>query len=377
MAEPATVQAALNRFLCPERLSPQQAKVCRHLQACRTEAMGCLRWACTECGHTQEVFHGCRDRHCPQCQAHTTRVWAERQQKDLLPLRYYHVVFTLPHALNGWIQLHPEVLYNRLFASTWDTLRTFGEDPRRLHGQLGVTAVLHTWGQNLSQHVHLHCLIPGGALQSDGQWTMSRGHSLFPVRALSHCFRGKMVARLREAAKRGELFRVTRPGEINQVLDQLMTTEWVVYAKDCIDYTDPVVHYLARYTHRSAITNSRILALDDDSVTLRYKDYGDHGKEKHLRLDGAEFVRRYLLHVLPKGFMRIRHFGFLANRCRLAKLAQIRHALHQPPARKESEDPQPSVAVFPCPQCRTGQLRMLRPVSPMLPNHVLPEHRRS
>jgi hypothetical protein len=374
MAEPATLQHILERFLDPAPLDRQRRKVCAHLQACRTEAMGGMRLACDRCGAEQCWYHGCRDRHCPQCQSRATRQWAERQQGDILPVHYYHLVFTLPHTLNGWVALHPEVIYRLLFQATWATLKAFGQDPRRLGGELGMSAVLHTWGQNLSRHVHLHCLVPGGALDSNGTWKATKGNYLFPVKALSHHFRGRMVGLLRRAATQGELARVTRPGEIDAVLDALMATAWVVYTKNCLNHTGTVVEYLARYSHRIAISNARLLAVDDAHVTFRYQDYRDGARHKTLRLDGAEFVRRFLLHVLPQGLMRIRHFGFLANRCRHAKLARIRQALAAATAEVIVTD-RGAAPSYPCPQCQQGRLHVIAQLPPYRPPWEPPGYR--
>jgi len=361
MGEAATLQHILNRFLDAAPLDRQRRKVCGHLRACRTEAMGGTVLQCERCDFQPRLYHGCRDRHCPQCQGRATRQWAERQQGDILPVRYYHLVFTLPHSLNGWVALHPEVIYRLLFQAAWATLKTFGQDPRRLGGELGMSAVLHTWGQNLSQHVHLHCLVPGGALGSNGTWKATKGNYLFPVKALSRHFRGGMVGLLRRAATRGELARVTRVGEVDAVLDTLMATEWVVYTKNCLNHTGTVVDYLARYSHRIAITNARLLAVDDAQVTFRYKDYRDGSRHKTLSLDGTEFVRRFLLHVLPKGLMRIRHFGFLANRCRREKLACIHRALALGRVSQTAGMATADTAIpdYPCPQCREGRLRVI------------------
>ncbi len=376
MAKTATLQQALVRCLNPAGLDRQRQRVCHHLLACRTEAMGGMILQCTDCDHTQPHYFGCRDRHCPQCQGRAMHQWAERQQADILPVRYYHVVFTLPHSLNGWVQLHPEVIHRLLFQSAWQTLRTFGRDPKRLGGDMGMSAVLHTWGQNLSQHVHLHCLVPGGALGDDGCWHGARSHYLFPVRALSRHFRGNLVSALRRAANAGELHRVTRPGDVDHQLNILMATEWVVYSKDCLEHTQAVVRYLARYTRQIAISNARILAVDDHQVTLRYKDYRDRDRPKRLVLDGEEFVRRFLLHVLPKGLMRVRHYGFLANRCRRRRLAQIRQALAvvetAPDTDMAGSDKDPT---YTCPHCRRPTLRVIgslaaqRPALGRPPNH--------
>jgi hypothetical protein len=365
MAEAATLQHILAHFLNDPPRDPRRRKVCAHLQACRTERMGGMRLQCDGCDAEQHWYYACRDRHCPQCQGRASRQWAERQQGHILPVRYYHLVFTLPHTLNGWVELHPEVIYRLLFQAAWATLQAFGRDPKRLGGEMGMSAVLHTWGQNLTRHVHLHCLVPGGALGSDGRWQATKGNYLFPVKALSRHFRGRMVVLLRQAATRGELARVSRPGEVDARLDTLMRSEWVVYTKHCLDHTGTVVEYLARYTHRVAITNARILAVDDTQVTFRYKDYRD-GRSKILQLDGEEFIRRFLLHVLPKGLMRIRHFGFLANRGRQEKLARIRRALAAAAevVAATASDAKPA---YPCPQCRSGRLHVIAQLPPHRP----------
>lgn len=367
MTESVTLQHILARFLNDASLDGQRRKVCAHLQACRTEALGGRQLRCDRCDTEQRWYYGCRDRHCPQCQGRATRQWAERQQQHLLPVHYYHLVFTLPHRLNGWVQLHPEVMYRLLFQAVWGTLKAFGQDPKRLGGELGMTAVLHTWGQNLSRHVHLHCLVPGGALADDGHWKATRGNYLFPVKALSRHFRGRMISLLRQAATRGALHRVTRPGEVDTLLDTLMACEWVVYTKDCLEHTGTVVEYLARYTHRIAITNACLLAVDDRQVTLRVKDYRDGNRPKRLSLPGDEFVRRFLLHVLPKGLMRVRHFGFLANRNRKEKLARIRQALAVAAASVVTDTAGGEVPAYPCQRCRQGTLYVMALLSPRRP----------
>lgn len=370
MTSAATLQDALSRFLHERRLDRHRRKVCNHLLACRTEAMGGERLRCERCGQEQHRYHGCRDRHCPQCQGRATRRWAERQRQAVLPVAYYHLVFTLPACLNGWVQLHPEEIYRLLFDSAWCTLRAFGRDPKRLGGQLGMSAVLHTWGQTLSQHVHLHCLVPGGVLTAEGRWSAAKGNYLFPVRALSRHFRGHLVSALRQSAERGELSRITRPGEIDRMLDALMQRDWVVYAKHCLNHTDSVVDYLARYTHRIALTNARILKVDKKGVELRYKDYRDNNRQKKLLLAGEEFVRRYLLHVLPRGFTRVRHYGFLAGCCRTQSLEKIRAALAVAEPHVEQTDTDSDAESYRCPLCKIGTLRR---IGELHPHRVVPE----
>lgn len=327
----AGLQAVFDRFLpvyqAKHTVNSVQQRACWHIEQCRTEALGGLQLHCGQCGYEQPQYHSCRDRHCPQCQGQAQLAWSEQQMQAVLPVTYYHVVFTLPHTLNGWVELHPKVIYRLLFQCVWETLDHFGQDPKRLQGTLGMTAVLHTWGQNLSRHVHLHCLVPGGALTEAGGWNPAKSNYLFPVRALSRYFRGRMVSQLRQSAQRGELQRVTRPAEVDTMLDSLMQCDWVINTKAWLKRADTVVSYLARYSRKTAISNSRILNIGQDKVDFRYKDYRDHNQNKVMALDGEELIRRFLLHILPKGFMRIRHYGFLANRCRQQKLAQIRKCL--------------------------------------------------
>jgi len=244
------------------------------------------------------------------------------------------------------------------------TLDAFGHDPKRLGGQLGMTSVPHTWGQSLCQRAHPHCMVPGGAFPDDGAWLPVKGSYLVPVRALSRHFRGRMVSALRSAAKAGELTGID-PGTVSALLDALMGEEWVVFAKPCLAHNASLIGYLARYTHRVAISNARILGVDGDKVHVSYRDYRDGG-HKTLVLQAGELLRRFLLHVLPKGLMRVRHYGLLANRCRVQRLAQIRKLLAAPPPEPEPEaeqghEPEPSC---PCPVCRRGRMRPVREIPP-------------
>jgi hypothetical protein len=285
---------------------------------------------------------------------------------------YHHVIFTLPHTLNPWAQLHPEIVYQALFQSAWKTLKAFGQDPRRLDGRLGMVAVLHTWGQTLSQHIHLHCLIPGGAWNEARQrWHPAKRHYLFPVKALARRFRGLMVSALRQQYDLGTLPRITRGVDVT--LDHLMRHDWVVYSKPHLDTPETVVRYLARYTHKTAIDNARITDAQGDHVTFRYKDYRDHDRPKQMRLPALEFIRRFLLHILPDGFMRIRHYGYLANCCRRQQLDRIRAALDQTATEDSNAEGKASVSRTPscsghhqhqCPRCRTGRLYIARSMTP-------------
>ena len=295
--------AFLPRYLEGRALHPRQRQVCAHIETCRTPALGGYVEGCERCEYRGPVrYRSCRDRHCPKCQGRASLEWSERERQALLPVTYHHLVLTVPDALNHWVQLYPRALYAQLFESAWATLSAFAADPRRLGGQLGGTAALHTWGQTLTQHVHLHWLIPGGVLTEAGLWRAARGNYLFPVRALSRRFRGHFVAGLRRRALAGELER-TAAQEVDAMLDALMATEWIVYTKPCLGHAERVVAYLARYTHRTALSDRRLLGVEGGRVALRYTDYRDRRREKVLWLEGTELIRRFLLHVLPKGFM--------------------------------------------------------------------------
>lgn len=361
------LNTGLSHYQQSHSLSPMQYKVCGHIAACRTEAMGGCNMRCDQCGYQAPQYHSCRDRHCPKCQHHACNDWCNKQLEAVLPVTYYHLVFTLPHELNAWVQLHPETIYQRLFQAVWDTLNTFAADPKRLDGQLGMTAVLHTWGQTLSQHVHLHCLVPGGALGQDDQWHSAKSNYLFPVRALSRYFRGKMITLLRESVRQGELERITRPGEIDERLNALMKTDWVVFSKHCITQPWAIVGYLARYSHRTAIGDQRITGLEDGQVQFRYQDYRT-GKHRVMSLESDEFIRRFLSHVLPHGFMRIRHYGFLANCCRKVRLDHIRAVLEQtdeiPSSVTKTQANSAPVEVMPCPKCHRGHFYRIDLIAP-------------
>lgn len=372
MNERASLQSVMRRCLegyrGGHRLSVRQRQVCRHVLTCRTAALGGFALECDRCHDPVRLYHACRDRHCPRCQRQASETWCERERAAVLPVTYHHLVFTLPHALNGWVALHPRELYGLLFETVWATLSAFGADPKRLGGQLGMTAVLHTWGQALTRHVHLHCLLPGGALSGDGRWRTARSTYLFPVRALSRHFRGGFVSRLRQAVECDRLQQLD-PAEVDSVLDELMDVEWAVYTKPCLGRTETVVDYLGRYTHRIGLSDHRLRSIDEGQVQLDYKDYRSGGTHKTMTLSGEELIRRFLLHVLPRGFMRVRHFGFLANRCRAARLGAIRQAIEKEdvPARRATTEAQgaaPPFDGYPCPKCRRGWLRIVAELVP-------------
>ena len=319
------------------RLATVQHRALRAIATCRTAARGGHRETCDHCGAVRLSYNSCRNRHCPKCQTRAKERWLAARKADLLPIPYFHVVFTLPHDLNALAQGNPRVLFTLLFRAAADTLLAFGRDPRHLGGTVGVTAILHTWGQNLSQHLHLHCLVTGGALATDGaRWTASRPSFLFPVRALSTVFRAKYLAGLQRAVDAGQLTFAGGTAELADrrvftvLLGRLRTIDWVVYAKRPFAGPEQVLEYLGRYTHRVALSNDRLVSLEDGVVRVTWKDYADHDRRKVMALAVDEFLRRFLLHVLPRGFMRIRHFGLLANRQRATMVVRCRQLLAAP-----------------------------------------------
>lgn len=294
--------------------------------------------ACDGCGHRRVAYDSCRHRSCPKCQAAARAAWLDRQAEDLLPVEYFHVVFTLPNAVGPLALQNPRLVYGALFRAVAASLSELAADPKRLGAEIGFLAVLHTWGQTLTLHPHVHCVVPGGGLSPDGgRWVSCRPGFFLPVRPLGRLFRGKFLAILADLHARG---RLTLAGSLRDLADprrfadwlgRLRQTDWVVYAKPPFGGPEQVLKYLARYTHRVAISNHRLVGLDDRSVSFRWKDYADGSASKTMTVDGVEFVRRFLRHVLPTGFVRIRHFGFLANRGRGEKLARCRAILGPPP----------------------------------------------
>lgn len=347
-------------------VSPEQATVLRRLIACRTAALGGHVDACEACGTVQVSYNSCRDRHCPKCQTTRQIEWVESRQERLLPVPYFHVVFTLPEQLQPLGLKNRRVLYDLLFRAASETLLELAADPRRLGAQIGFTAVLHTWGQNLLFHPHLHCVVTGGGLSQDGQqWVAGREDYFLPVQVLRHLFRGKFLARLKAAYQAGQLMlagsvdSLRDPAEFRQLLGTLYRQPWVVYAKPPFGGAEQVYRYLGRYTHRVAISNSRLVALTADRVTFRYKDYADGARQKQMTLDADEFLRRFLLHVLPKGFVRIRHYGLLAGRNVDTKLAECRRLLGvvvepndlEPTAESTAADGAAEGECLRCPNC--------------------------
>ena len=338
-------------------------KVLRAIARCRTAALGGHRDQCPRCGYRAISFNSCRNRHCPKCQSGARDQWITARQNELLAVAYVHVVFTLPHQLSQLALQNKQVLYDLLFRASAETLQQVARDPRHLGAEIGFLSVLHTWGQNLLHHPHVHCVIPAGGLSPDGtQWIHPRYPFFLPVRVLSRVFRGKFVAGLKRRFQMGQLtFAGTLKPLHNQkafrsFLRPLFRQDWVVYAKPPFGGPHHVLGYLARYTHRVAITNHRLVAFERDQVTFRWRDYAHGNKKRKMTLSAEEFLRRFLLHILPRGFVRIRSFGFLANRRRATLLPRCQSLLlhnpkpHAPAVASSSPAP---LACFRCPKCAT------------------------
>ena len=324
-------------YLADHPLSVAKAKVWRAIVSCRTAALGGHVHTCDACGTTRHLYHSCRNRHCPQCQTRAKEAWLAARRREVLPVPYFHLVFTLPHDLNGLIGQCPRTLYEMLFAAVSGTLTEFAANPRWLGGTAAFTLVLHTWKQDLGRHVHVHALVPAGALTADGQWVAAKRGFLFPVHALSRVFRGKFVAALKRAREEEKLRAEALRGDAlstqaawGDLLTRLYAHDWVVYAKQSLGGPEQVLEYLGRYTHRVAVSNERILGIDADTVRLRVRASANGNRKRTLDVPAQSFIERFLLHVLPKGFKRIRHYGLLASAGKATKLAQARAALSAP-----------------------------------------------
>ncbi len=337
----------------------QQLKAFRAIPRCRTAALGGHVDACPECGFQAAIsYNSCRNRHCPKCQTQARERWLAARERELLPTRYFHVVFTVPHELNALALDNPRRFYHLLFTASAQAALELAADPKHLGAEIGLISILHTWGQNLLLHPHVHCAIPAGGLSPDhARWTHPRYPFFLPAKALSRVFRGKFCAGLKRLYRRtqlrcaGSAAALSEPKQFRRLLRRLHRQDWVVYAKPAFDGPRQVLRYIGRYTHRVAISNHRLLAFDGERVTFRWKDYAHGGKQRKMTLDATEFLRRFFLHVLPKGFVRIRHFGFLANRNRARNLLLANKLLggDQPP-RQTALESAPSTGWL-CPRC--------------------------
>ncbi len=318
-----------------------QIRTLNAIRRCRTASMGGHVDACSSCGNITISYNSCRNRHCPKCQGNKRQQWIEARESELLPVKYFHVVFTLPEIINKIAIYEPRIIYDTLFEAAWKTIEIFSKDEKYLGAKSGMISILHTWGQNLMLHPHLHCIVPGGGVDAQGKWLAtkkSKGKWLFPVKAMSKIFRAKYVSILRNKIKLEQSY-----------YNDMFKSEWVVFAKRPFGSPKSVIEYLGRYTHKIAISNHRIISINDESVTFTLKDYKNNGIRKTMTISHLEFVRRFVLHILPKKFVRIRHFGFLSSTWKREKLKNLQNILKVTPVPKK-ENTLPPI----CPCCKEG-----------------------
>jgi hypothetical protein len=366
-------------------VSSEQRRVLKAVAQCRTAALGGHIEVCDQCSHRRIAYNSCRNRHCPKCQAAARAKWMEERAAELLPIQYFHVVFTLPEAFGALALQNPRVVYGILFDAVAGTLLQIAANPKHLGARIGFLAILHTWGQNLMHHPHVHCVVPGGGFAADGsKWIHCRRDFFLPVRVLSRVFRGKFIDLLKRAYRKGALAlhgnlkQLNDPKAFESWLDATVRTDWVVHAKPPFGGPKQVLKYLARYTHRVAISNDRLIAMEKDRIRFHWKDYSQGSARKTMTLAATEFIRRFLLHVLPTGFVKIRHYGFMANRVRQEKLALARRLLAVPAGTANDErcpnEYIPSAdaddaARDHCPLCKQGRMILVERVVPVrLPN---------
>ena len=337
--EVADVLHAMGNSIEQQGYNTHQLRILRAIKECRTAALGGHVDACTACGVVKISYNSCRNRHCPKCQGHQRAAWIQKREAELLPIPYFHVVFTLPAELNQLAMHKPKIVYDALFASAWQSLQAFGA---KKDLQLGMISILHTWGQNLSLHPHLHCIVPGGGVDKNGQLKRVRtdGKYLFCVKAISKIFRAKYVSELRQK------------GITDKALfDSLFAKDWVVYAKRPFGNTQSVIEYLGRYTHKVAIGNNRIQAVTTTQVSFSYKDYKDGSKTKLMTLSNEEFIRRFAQHILPHRFVRIRHYGILSSTWKRCKLKELQAKLNVFVKQRV-----PITKLHQCPHCKTATM---------------------
>lgn len=360
-------------------MSAEQRRVMAAIEVCRTSILGGHLERCDQCGYERNCFNSCRDRHCPKCQSLARAQWIEHRQAELLDCPYFHVVFTVPKEIAAIAYQNKEVVYEILFHSTAETLKTIAADPKHLGAEIGFFAVLHSWGQNLMFHPHLHCVVPGGGLSANGQrWVRCRARFFLSVRVLSRLFRRLFLESMEKAFNSGKLQffaaleSLRDPHAFAVQIAETKETEWVVYAKRPFAGPQQVLDYVGRYTHRVAISNNRLIDIDNGQVQFHWKDYRDNSQIKVMDLEAYEFVRRFLLHVLPEGFQRIRYYGFLANRDRRKKLALCRQLLgmqtsSQTTSIKDYRERYQELAgrsLTLCPRCHKGQMAIAENLPP-------------
>jgi hypothetical protein len=351
-------------------LSSHQLRVFRDICACQTAALGAHIERCEYCSNETVAFNSCRNRHCPKCQSAAREKWLARESQNLLPVPYCHLVFALPKELSLLALQNPDTIYGMLFRAVSETLLTIAADQRRLGARIGLLAVLHTWSQQLQHHPHLHCLVPAGGIGSTASgWIPCRKRFFLPIKALRRMFRGKFLAFLSTAFRKrklrlfGALKPLQIPTEFDRLVRRLRSRNWVVYARRPFAGPEHIIKCLARYTHRVAISNGRLIRLENGQVTFRWRDSADGNRQKLMTVDAVEFIRRFLLHVLPRGFVKIRHFGFLANRHRREALILCHALLSTHRSQLPRADTQQSPIERRCPICKVGVMHVVERIS--------------
>lgn len=385
--EVADIFRAFSGEYCKKHNLPlSHLRVMHAIQVCRTAALGGHRERCDSCGFERNAYNSCRNRHCPKCQALTKAKWLKNRKAELLPVQYFHNVFTLPHEINPLARCNKKVVYNLLFRAVAETLEVFAANTE---GRIGFIAILHTWDQKLRSHLHIHCLIPAGFLSFDKcSWIHTKKNFLFSVKALSRVFRGKFINFLKNSYKEGSLVFPEFVSHLNTeegftgLINQLWKKEWVVYSREPFDEPEYVLDYLGRYTHRVAIANHRIVKINNNRITFWYKDRSDGNKRKTITVSAEEFIRRFLLHVLPPAFMRIRHYGFMANRCRKKDISLCKKliGLVNNPVNTHEESTRElmikltGIDILACPYCKKGRMRKGAELpKPILENWYVPQ----
>ena len=372
--EVADVIHILNRQIFDnDKFTKHQKRTFNALRICRTSKLGGHKEKCSSCGNERYSYNSCRNRNCPKCQNINREEWIHARKRELLPVKYYHVVFTIPHEFNCLCLKYPNQIYKSLFKSAWNTLNDFGKDPKHLGAQMGMTSILHTWGQDLSLHPHLHCIVPGGGITKNGKWkqSKSKGKYLFPEKALSTVFRAKFLSAIRNE--------LGNPIVNNVVTSRLAVKQWIVYCKKSFDNPKYVIEYLGRYTHKVAISNHRIKSIDDKNVIFSYKKYKQNGITSEMKLPLFEFVRRFSLHIVPPGFMRIRHYGFLSSRFKEENLTKILANFNKKLPKKEKlsidqlYDILLDYQVKKCPYCEKGEMIIIETYTSESKNKSPPE----
>ena len=368
-----TVQQLLQKHAPPFNKNVHVTKVLQRIRTCRTPALGYHVYGCTkdECGHIQYQYHSCRDRHCPNCGAVKKQEWIEARSRELLPVKYYHVVFTLPHELNSLVMGHRKLLYKLLFDASAGTLLTFAKDEKYLGALPGIISVLHTWGQQLSFHPHIHCIVSGGGITANNNWKNAINNNrsfLFPAKAMSIVYRTKFLQALQQMITKGEVI-LPADTERKQLFNLLYGKEWIVYAKAPFGGPQAVIEYLGRYTHKVAISNHRIQSINEQTgaVTFTYKDYSDNGTQKQMTLTSDEFIRRFTQHILPERFTKIRTYGYLANRNRHRRIKEVLQKMKLPLHKGLVKIPievrmleQYGIDMKECPACRNRTLQLIK-----------------